>query len=712
MPLAHSFKPRLHPLALAFALLQVGAVYAADGSAVEEITVLGQGVGSLRLDSANGAGSRLGLTELQTPASVDLVTREEITSKGDYSAIDSISRTAGISTSSNNGNGGMQVSSRGFNGHDTTVNTYDGVRLYIAAGTVTFPADTWTLERVEVLRGAGSVVNGVGALATTINYVPRSATLGQSSFEAMAAAGSFGLKRVAVDGNASINGQWAARVDVALTDSDGYVARGDEKRKVAAASVLFQPNTDFSMKFSVDFAKIEPSRYWGTPLVNGQATEAAREQNYNFVDAKVQYKDVWERVHTEWKISPNLSFRNDTFAIQANREWQDLEEYYYNSGTKLLDRVSYLGIVHDEDQQGTRSDFVFTNMLGGMSNKFDIGGEFNTVDLNYSDNFNTGGFDYADSVPVFGYPLVTRPGAAFTQPDFQSATDQYGLFFDDVLHVNDQVSLVLGGRYDSFDYHRVTLAQPTGRARSEVDSSYSKFTWRAGLVYEISKDFSLYAQTSTAADPVSSPMTINNASKNFHLSEGRQYELGLKQQFMQGFGEYTLAYFNITKKDMVTRLPGATVNSQIGQQSSSGLEATLRLNPADKLSVDMNVAFINSEYDDFYAGGVSMSGNTPNGVPDTTANVWVNYAPIPQVQIGAGLRYVAERFRDDQNTGVLPSYTLLDAAVSWTVNPKTTLTLRARNLTNDKDYVLSEYVTDQWVFGEPRAYEISARYSF
>jgi hypothetical protein len=38
--------------------------------------------------------------------------------------------------------------------------------------------------------------------------------------------------------------------------------------------------------------------------------------------------------------------------------------------------------------------------------------------------------------------------------------------------------------------------------------------------------------------------------------------------------------------------------------------------------------------------------------------------------------------------------------------------LRARNLTDEKNYVLSEYSPDQWVFGEPRAYELSVRYSF
>jgi iron complex outermembrane recepter protein len=707
-----SFTPRLRPLALAIALLHTSTVLAADSAGVEEIVVVGQGVGSLRLNAASGAGSRLGLTALETPASVDLITRLEILTKGDYNAIESISRTAGIATSSNNGNGGMQVSSRGFNGHGTTVNMYDGMRLYITAGTVTFPADTWTLDRVEILRGAGSVLNGVGALATTINYVSRAPEFGNDGGEALLALGSFEAGRVAVDVNHQLNEQWAVRADLAVTDRAGYVDRADSGREVARLSSLFKPNADFSMQFSVDYANIDEAPYWGTPLVDGKASDSLRQNNYNFADGKVEYQDLWARVHTEWKIASNLTFRNDTYLINADREWQNLEEYYYNDSTKQLDRLSYLGIVHDQQQQGTRGDFLFTGAIGEMDNRFTLGADLNKVELDYLNNFNTGGFDVADSVPVFGFTPGTRPTSAFTQLDYSTDTTQYGFFFDDVLQLNEQFSLVLGGRYDNFDYDRVNQAQVTGRARREFDAGFSKFTWRAGVVFEVSDTFSLYAQTSTAADPVTSPISINLANADFKLSEGRQYEVGMKQQFMDGRGEYTVAYFDIEKDNLVTRRPGTLISEQIGQQSADGFEATLRLNPLENLSLDMNAAFVDSTFDEFYAGSVSLAGNTPNSIPDVTANAWINYAPITQLQLGAGVRYVDERYTDDQNTAVLPAYTVVDAAVSWIVNSNTVIALRGRNLTDEKDYVLSEYVTNQWVFGDPRSYELSLRYSF
>ena len=303
------------------------SVLGAEGS-IEEILVTGQGgVGTIRLDVENGAGSRLGLSGLDLPASVDIITREEIATKGDYGALEAVTRSTGISASASPGNGGTSISSRGFNGHGSTVYTYDGTRLYIVAGTVTFPADTWSLERIEVLRGAGSVINGVGALGTTINYVPKSPNFGDPDFEAVVAGGSFGMNRVALGGGMQLTDEWAFRLDGSHQEEDGFADRADQERNVIAGSLLYQPSQDLSIRFSVDYADIEDAPFWGTPLINGRASSSHRENNYNFGDGFVEYEDTWSRMHIEWNLSPNVTFRNDTYFLDARREWQNLEEY-------------------------------------------------------------------------------------------------------------------------------------------------------------------------------------------------------------------------------------------------------------------------------------------------------------------------------------------------------------------------------------------------
>ena len=230
-------------------------------------------------------------------------------------------------------------------------------------------------------------------------------------------------------------------------------------------------------------------------------------------------------------------------------------------------------------------------------------------------------------------------------------------------------------------------------------------------MYQPAKSISLYAQTSTAADPVTSPVSINASNSDFDLSTGRQYEVGVKQQFLDGRAEYTVAYFDIVKKRLVTRLPGEAFSRQIGQQSSDGWEFTLRIAPLEQFSIEFNAALVDARFDEFYSGSESLVGNTPRNVPDKTTNLWLQWNPVAALSGGIGLRYVDQRFANDANTQRLPAYSVLDATATWQVSRNLAFNLLARNLGDERDYVLAQYGTDQRIFGEPRSWELAIRYA-
>ena len=232
---------------------------------------------------------------------------------------------------------------------------------------------------------------------------------------------------------------------------------------------------------------------------------------------------MWSRMHVEWNIAENITFRSDSYLLDAEREWQNLEEYSYNTTTNMVDRDFYLGIVHEEEQFGTRFDFLVESDLRGMENRLSFGAEINDIELNYLNNFSTGGFDVGDSVPVFGFNPGTTPQATIpTILDYQTDTKQFAVFIDDVIQLNEQFSVVLGGRYDDIDFSRFDLAIG-GNTASRFATDFSEFTWRTGLVFQPTEDISIYAQASTAADPVTSPISISASNKDFDLATGRQY---------------------------------------------------------------------------------------------------------------------------------------------------------------------------------------------
>src|SRR5256885_12392219 len=160
--------------------------------------------------------------------------------------------------------------------------------------------------------------------------------------------------------------------------------------------------------------------------------------------------------------------------------------------------------------------------------------------------------------------------------------------------MTDRWSLVAGARFDHANLSRQDLVAGT----QAFKRSYSNAGWRLGSVYQLHPGLSLYAQASKAADPVSGLLMLSAANAAFDVSTGRQFEIGLKQSFWEGKGDWTLAMYSITKNNLLTRDPSnPALRIQVGQRSSKGMESTLSMQVAKTVRLDANVALLKARYD-------------------------------------------------------------------------------------------------------------------
>lgn len=664
----------------------------------------------LAIDEPSHTGSRLGLTPLETPASIEVLRGDTIRARGDVSVIEAVTRATGLTATPGPGNGGTAMAARGFTGHGSVMQLFDGTRLYAGAGTVTFPFDTWSVERIEVLRGAASVMFGEGAIGGAINVVPRKPQRGPIRNEALFTVGSDATRQAAFGSGGAINERLSYRFDISHRKTDGFMVRGDAESLAVGGAVRLDVSPQLQFTLSHDEGRQSPQRYYGVPLINGRVSSLNREQNYNPDDAEIKYRDRWTRFDAQWTPDSAITVRNQLYRLDSKRHWRNSETYTYNATTRRVTRGDYLEIGHDQEQIGNRTDATFRHSLFGMANQVLVGFDANRIDFLHTNDSPYGGRSVVD-------PFVFQPGyyaspVAYA-PRYKTRTSAYAFFAEDKLAINERWSVVGSLRWDHAKIARTDLQN----AANNFGKTFEYGTGRLGVVYAPDASQSFYAQVARAADPLGSLVTTSAAQAAFDLSTGRQVEVGYKRQLADGRGAWTVAAYRIEKKKLLSRdANDPTVTQQIGKQSSEGIEATLDLALGQTLRLEANVAKLRARYDDFNeASGrtlVSRAGNTPAGVPEEAANLWLNWRFLPQWEAEFGVRYVGPRQVDAANSRKIGSYTVADAGVSWQANPSLKLAFRAYNLANRTYPVSFSNGGNQWLLGRPRSFELSALVSF
>jgi iron complex outermembrane receptor protein len=682
---------------------------------LETVEVFGRRIEGLGLSESTTAGSRLDLSPLLTPASIEVLAGDVIRQRGDSSIVESVTRATGITSEATPGDGGTALSARGFVGHNSIMHLVDGARLFVGSGTVTFPFDPWSVDRIEVLHGPASVMYGQGAIGGVINVVSRQPNTQAQEAQVELGFGEDQRSHAAVDLTGPLSEDWAYRFDVSYNQSDNWVDRADSDSLAIAGTLQWDVSDTLRLSLSYDHGDQNPMEYFGTPLIDGQLDESLREQNYNVSDKKIHYRDAWTRLKAQWQASENVQVNNQVYWLDTDRQWRNVEEYEFNPDTGEIDRFSYIGILHHQEQFGDTADVRVEHELFGRENHVAVGFDLNRVRFTHVNDFDDPQFDVSSSVPVRNFNPGVFIDASPTIPRFRTETDQYSLFFEDRMVLNEQWSVIGGARYDHATLDRFNLINPA----ASFDATFSDTSWRVGVVFQPAQALSFYGQYSTAVDPLGSLITTSAANQDFDLSTGEQIEVGVKQSLWDQRLEWTLAAYRIVKKDLLSQDPTSANPEdvqQVGEQSSRGLEASVALNINDRWRIDANAALLNAKFDEFGEEDddgniVSRNGRRPPSVPEQAANLWVSWAVNEQWLARAGLRYVGKRFTDNANQLELPSYTVIDAGVDWAPLPQLSLTASLRNLT-DEVYAVAAYTTSEWILGQPRTAELTARYRF
>jgi iron complex outermembrane receptor protein len=675
----------------------------------ESVSVIGTAPATLTRPTLTA--TRLGLTPIETPASIQIISGDVIRERGDQSVIEAKSRAVGVTHQGDPGNGGNAVAARGFGGVGSVMQLFDGDQLHVGAGTVTFPFDPWTVERIEVLGGPASVLYGNGAIGGVINVVPRKPNPFSRENTVRVAAGSFNTWRGAFDSAGPIGDRASYRFDVSSNLSDGWVRDNESRSTAVSGSVRHEISPTLVLTLSEDFGHQRPGTYFGTPTVDGEIDEDLREVNYNVEDADIWYRDNWTQAKLEWQPRPNVRVRTGLHLLATNRHWKNVESYTVNPADDTVEREGYLEIFHKQRQYGDRTDAVFTNMVAGRSNTLSVGMDYNFISFQHTNNSPYQGSSVTDLENASPGLFINVAG---TVPKYRTRTHQMAFFAEDRFAVTPQVSLVAGVRVDRYDVERRDLV-----GGGVAERVYTPGSWRGGVVYMPSPGVSFYGQYATATDTIGNVISNSPSNLLFDPTTGRQVEAGVKHTFLEQRAEWTVAGYHIVKNKLLAPIPSNPAEvQQIGEQSSRGVEVTAAVNLPAGLRVEGNLAVLDARFDDFAEsiGGVLVSRNglTPPSIPERSANLWITWNAPGQWQVRGGWRHVGRRFWDNTNTTLAPGYDVVDLGLRKQLTRTVGLDARLFNVGDElyaTDFYFNEYAP-QWMLGTPRSAEVALTVGF
>ena len=286
---------------------------------------------------------------------------------------------------------------------------------------------------------------------------------------------------------------------------------------------------------------------------------------------------------------------------------------------------------------------------------------------------------------------TTNSFAADLNDDTRVGIEVFSAYIQDEIAVLNQLDIILGARFDSFEIDVLNVI--ADEARSRTDSEISP---RFGVVYKPDEDISIYASYSKSFLPRSGEQFANINAPNDALDPDifTNTEIGLKWNVAQGLN-LTLVAFEIEQSSPQAADDDPSTLDVIDSEIT-GFEAQLQGRVSDKWFLSAGYSYLDGEVVDLSG----PTGRTPRELPSDMLSLWNNYQVTDNLGLGLGLTYQGKSYINSSNSAMLPSFTRIDMAVYYSVSDKLTVQLNVENLT-DQLYFPNAHSTHQATVGAP-----------
>jgi len=283
-----------------------------------------------------------------------------------------------------------------------------------------------------------------------------------------------------------------------------------------------------------------------------------------------------------------------------------------------------------------------------------------------------------------------------------------GLFSHLTYKFNDKLSLLGGLRYDKVD-------QEYTDSLGKIENSENEISPKLGLTYKLSNDMITYATISkgyrAGGFNASAP---SGYSKTFNKETLYSYELGLKGTSLDNRLSYDMAIYHMDITDMQTNVylsASNAIKTNAAEATSQGLEASLNFQVTNTLNLFAGFSYNNIEFDKYYDGTKSLSGNRTELSPKYDFNLGALYRADNGFYVSADISGYGDMYLDNENDYKRDAYELVNTKLGYETE-QFDIYLYGNNIFDkeyDRDGVFRGFYT---YYSQPREIGVQLAYRF
>lgn len=639
------------------------------------------------------------------PLTTTAVSSRTIEQRGIDDLGDAMKNATGVRA--NNTYGGFQhFTIRGFNNFVLLV---DGVRDERHNISTSAPSTNLAnIERIEVLKGPASVLFGHSALGGIINMVRKRPSSEQKA-DFSASYGSFNTRRMRVGAGGTLGKNLFYRVDAGLSSTDGYRNAGVSTNN-AYIALEYTPTSRDNFYLSVGANKDHYATDAGIPMLPGSKPAPGMAINTRYNDPADFLNNTGSNYQLRYahQFSAALSLSDQLSYAADNIDYLSTEALTFNESMDSLKRTSPLYFNHLTKPLQNQLELTYSTHTGKIEHKVLVGYSFSYLDRKtYSANIYGDGL-YA-SVAVQN-PILNQGYIAYTPYQYKASEETvHGLYVQEWIKFSEKLKGLVGVRYDIFRgtyfTNKVDKDRTVTEHGAETKIPTSALTYRAGLVYQPLKEWSVYGSYSTYFKP---SRRIASNGETFEPEDGYQGEIGTRYDIIKNWSVNGSLYY-MRKNNQVEAITGGGYK-RTGAAESKGYEIEFQGSPLAGLDLNAGYTYTLAKYLPYADKSItnSVAGKIVALAPKNMVNLWANYQ-LKGWSIGAGANYMSDTYTNSANTYVLPAYTTIDAALGYQFG-KVGIRVNVNNAGNKKYYANAIY-SNQFYPGATRNYLLTLKYA-